>query len=217
MATAKKSATPAKRRVPARPPPEETPVVGGRFLVVALIVGVMVFIPFAPIPNSWFQKAAPAPTDTAAWKVGQTAEVSISVITADYNFLSCVSDKEVDGAHCAFKSTTSIWPRDQSAPLDDNKRGIIQPYWTYPDNKMILVAGFWANPVVAMRLHDEPPAGVPTKKLARFVVKCQMRFVGELSSVDVRWNPGQAWNKGNNGGAALVARPVSCSLVENQD
>ncbi len=217
MATAKQGSGATKRSVPARPPQEETPVVGGRFLAVALIVGLMVFIPFAPIPDSWFAKAAPAPADTSTWKVGQTAEVSVSVITADYNFLSCVSDKEVDGAHCAFKSQTAIWPPDPNAPLDDNKRDVIQPYWTFPDNKMILVAGFWANPVVAMRLHDEPPAGVPTKKLARFVVKCQMRFVGQAQGVDVRWNPGQPWNKGNNGGPAMVARPESCSLVENQD
>src|SRR5262249_51528415 len=104
-----------------------------------------------------------------------------------------------------------IWPRDPRTPIDDNKKSIIQPYRTWPDNKLVLVAGLWADPVVAMRLHREPPYVVPEKKLARFVVDCEMKFIGRIEDSKLRWGPGQQWQKE---GAAWVAKPTSCKLKD---
>lgn len=212
MAIAKKSPRPARRALAS--PVEETPVIGGRFLAAALIVGAMAFIPFAPLPNGWFERPSEKPTSTAAdWKVGGSAVVRISVVTGDFNTLACVSDQVVDGAHCGFRGETEIWPSAPGEPLDDNKKNVIQPYWTFPDNQMLMVAGLWAEPHVAMRLHQEPPAAVPAKKLARFVARCTLRFVGELPASKIRWGLGQQWSAG---AASVVARPDSCEIEKGE-
>jgi len=189
---------------------EEEPlaVMGGRFMIAALMVAAMVLLP--PLGRA-FEAKGPAPNDVAAWAPGAVSDVRITLITADYNKLGCAADKEFEGTHCAFKSETEVWPRDPTAPLDDNKKNIIQPYRTWPDNKLILVAGLWADPVVAMRLHREPPYAVAEKKLSRFVVDCHMRFLGRLESAKLRWGPGAPWQ---NEGAAMVARPESCKLKQ---
>jgi hypothetical protein len=135
--------------------------------------------------------------------------VRITLITADYNLLACAAEQSVAGKHCAYKTETEAWPRDPSEPIDDNKKNIIQPYRTWPDNKLVLVAGLWADPAVAMRLHREPPDGVAAKKLARFVVECRSKFIGRLDDPKLRWQPGQAWIRE---GAAFVAEPESCSI-----
>jgi hypothetical protein len=225
MATAvTKSAAPSSRGRPARPPSgphrararppgdEPTPVVGGRFVVAAAIIGAMIVIPFSPIGRA-LEPKGPAPTDVGRWNAGALSEVRITLVTADYNQLTCAADKAIEGTHCAYKSENEIWPRDPSQPLDDNKKSIIQPYRTWPDNKLVLVAGLWADPVVAMRLHREPAHAVPAKKLARFVVSCQMRFLGKLETPKLRWNSGGGWI---NEGAGWVARPESCKLYEDE-
>ncbi len=192
--------------------PEPTPVVGGRFLLAVLIVFVMVVVPMSKL-GDFFQKPGPGKTNTATWRKGNTTEVRITLVTSDYNNLSCASEKSLDGAHCAYKSESEGWPRAAGEPLDDNKKNIIQPYRTWPDNQLILVAGLWATPHVAMRLHDEPPAGVPAKKLARFVATCKVRFLGQLDGAKLHWNAGGKWM---NQPRAMVARALSCKVGEEK-
>ncbi len=190
--------------------PEPTPVVGGRFMIAAVIVALMAIIPNTRI-GDLFQKSAPDKTDTSQWRKGNTASVQITLVTADYDNLHCASAKALDGAHCGYKSETEIWPRDPSEPIDDNKKNIIQPYRTWPDNQLILVAGLWATPAVAMRLHDEPASGVAEKKLARFVATCQVRFLGELDGSKLHWQAGGKWLDQPH---ANVARALSCKIGE---
>jgi hypothetical protein len=199
----------AERPAPRRSvTPEGPPVVSGRFFIAALIVGAMLLIPFSPLAGV-IEKKGPGPTDTSTWKVGGTGDVRITLITADYNLLACASEQSIQGKHCAHKTETEPWPRDPSEPLDDNKKNIIQPYRTWPDNKLIFAAGLWADPALALRLHREPPEGVPAKKLARFVIECRSKFIGRLDDPKLRWAPGQAWIRE---GGALVAEPQSCSI-----
>jgi hypothetical protein len=184
--------------------------VSGRFLIAAL-VGAMLLIPFTPLAKLLERKDPQPATHAGDWKVGGRGRVNITVITADYNLLSCSSDKAIEGKHCANKSENEPWPRDPSEPLDDNKKNQIQPYRTWPDNKLILVAGLWAEPTVAMRLHNEPPGAVPQKKLARFIVGCDMKFIGRLDAPKLRWGPGGPWQ---NEGAAIVAEPITCEIAQ---
>lgn len=188
---------------------EPIPVIGGRFLIAAGFVMLMILIPFSPIGRA--EPKGPEGTNTEAWTPGGTGRVRITLITADYNKLTCAAEKELEGNHCQYKSESEAWPRDPSAPLDDNKRNVIQPYRTWPDNKLVLVAGLWADPVVAMRLHREPPYVIAEKKLARFVVDCEMKFLGKIEESKLRWGPGQQWQKE---GAAWVAKPTSCKLKD---
>jgi hypothetical protein len=81
-----------------------------------------------------------------------------------------------------------------------------------PANKLIMVAGLWAQPEVALRLYREPASGVEEEKLARFTVNCEVKFIGKLpNTAKLRWNPGQ-WVSPDMD--ALVARPESCKVAE---
>src|SRR5262245_35044663 len=74
--------------------PEEEPifVFGGRLLIAVALLAAMVVIPMSSVGNLFEPKEEIAPT--SAWSVGQTKTVAITLITADYNKLTCVSDKE---------------------------------------------------------------------------------------------------------------------------
>jgi hypothetical protein len=203
----------ARRRKKRREPIEEpTPVIGGRLLILGAAMIVLAIIPGSKL-GSLIEPKDPVDTTAVNWKVGGKATVGITLITADYNKLACASEQVIEGFHCAFKSESESFPRDPSAPLDDNKAKLIQPYRTPETNKLILVAGLWAQPDVALRLHREPTVGVDEEKLARFTVKCDVKFIGSLpmDKTKLRWNPGQ-WVTPDM--EAIVARPESCKIME---
>jgi hypothetical protein len=201
----------ARRRKRRKPVEEPTPVISGRLLIAGLIIMVLTFIPMSQL-SSVFEPKDPVDTTAKNWKVGGTATIGITLITADFNKLACASESAFDGTHCAFKSETESFPREPNAPLDDNKATIIQPYRTPDTNKLVLVAGLWAQPDVALRLHREPSAGIDEEKLARFTVKCDVKFVGMLAKGSkLRWNPGQWVEPDMN---AIVALPTSCKVME---
>lgn len=189
---------------------EPTPVIGGRFLLAALIIGALTVIPLSALGNL-FEPAEPPPTDTNAWQPGATATIRLTVVTADAASLTCASTQSFEGKHCAYKSESEVWPREPGAPLDDNKANVIQPYRTWLDNKLILVSGVWSHPSVAMRLHKEPPGNLPTDKLARFVVECKVHFPGKMDKPVLRWQPGQSWNTEQ---ATMVAISDDCREIE---
>lgn len=197
------------RRKPRRQ--EEPPqVIGGRFLIATAIVLVTTVVPFSAIGNILEPKDPTIPKPNT-WEVGGKATVAITLITADYNKLGCAYDKPVAGYHCGWKSENENWPRDPTRPLDDNKATVVQPYRTWLENQLILVGGLWATPAVATRLHREPTQGVDEDKLARFVVECQVTFVGKLDGAKLRWNAGQ-WT--NPDQTPMLARPDSCKLID---
>jgi hypothetical protein len=199
------------RTVSRRPSPEELPqVIGGRFLVAALILGALTVIPMSTLGNV-FEPAEPPPTDTSAWQTGQKATIRLTVVTADAPALTCASTQTFEGRHCAYKSQSEPWPRDPKEPLDDNKANIIQPYRTWLDNKLILVAGVWAQPSLAMRVHNEPVGNLPPDKLARFVTECKVHFAGPMEKPELRWQPGQSWGTEQ---ATQVAIVDSCQVID---
>jgi hypothetical protein len=196
-----------RRRVP---PDEPTPVISGRFLTASVLVLGLTVIPMSNI-GSLIEPKDPTIPKPNTWTVGTKAAVAITLITADYNKLFCASDKDYSGYHCGFKSETEQWPREPGKPLDDNKASVIQPYRTWLDNQLVLVAGLWSQPAVATRLHREPAGGVEEDKLARFVVECQVTFIAKMDGVKLRWGPGQWTNPDMN---PMLAKPESCKLIE---
>jgi hypothetical protein len=171
----------------------------------------MVFIPLSPL-SGWIEKKGPTATKEELWKLGTEATVHLTVVTADYNKLACAYPDAADGAHCAYVNDKQQWPADQNAPLDDNKKNIVQPYRTV-DGQLLMLKGLWAEPVVATRLHNEPPQGANENKLARFTVQCRVKFVAQWKQPLVRWVPGQAFSRQ---GDAMVAVPISCELLETK-
>jgi hypothetical protein len=189
---------------------EETQVVGGRFLVAALIMGALTVIPMSALGNL-FEPAEPPPTDTSSWVPGSKGMIRLTVVTADAASLTCASTQSFEGRHCAYKSESEVWPRDPEQPLDDNKALTIQPYRTWLDNKLILVSGVWSFPFTAYRLHQEPPGNLPSDKLARYVIECQVHFGGKMDKPALRWQPGQSWG---NEQPTMVAIADDCKTIE---
>ncbi|MCC6901054.1 MAG: hypothetical protein IT377_18895 [Polyangiaceae bacterium] len=199
----------ASTTVRRRRPKEPIPVASGHFLIAAALLGAMIVFPFSPLAN-WLSPPEKDSTDTSTWQVGNTGKAKVTLVTADYELLGCSHPDTFDGARCSHKADSEAHAKDPAAPLDDNGTNLIQPYRTWPDNKLVLIAGLWAEPNMALRLHREPSAGVDQKKLSRFVADCELKFVGRVENVKVRWSPGQAWVPE---GAAMIARPVRCSLA----
>jgi hypothetical protein len=188
------------------------PIIGGRLWIgIGMLVGLGALA--NPVLNGWVMHSLAPPEDLrtnfAAWKTGNQAEVRVTLVTADATRLSCAQAKEVDGAHCGYTSEHAIWPRGPETPPDDNGATLIQPYRTSPDNALILLEGLWAQPEVAMRLHREPPGGVQSKRLQRFDVTCQVKFLEQFDKVDLRWDVTGAWQPERN---AWVARVQSCTV-----
>lgn len=151
----------------------------------------------------------PANTDMSGWHVGGRSKVRLTVITMDYERLTCASETAFNGEHCEYKTETELFPKEPGAPVDDSKAHTIQPYRTYPDNQLILASGVWAQPEIATRLHREPWAGIPEQRQMRFVAECDVEFLGQFDNVKLRWKPDQAWN---NEAKAWAAKATSCRI-----
>lgn len=210
-AAATRSPKPKPRRAK-RPVAEETPVIAGRFLTAAALIGAITLLPMSCLGQQLEPKEPPA-SKVSEWKVGGKSTLRITLVTADYAGLACASDKEFAGKHCANKTESEPWPRDPNAPLDDNKANVIQPYRTWNDNRLVMVAGLWAMPALATRLHIEPPGNLLPEKLARFVTECEAHFVGEMDQPKLKWGPSSGWNADPGQKLVPVAVPDSCRLI----
>jgi hypothetical protein len=155
----------------------------------------------------------PAPTDMSAWRVGGRSKVRLTIITMDYERLTCASTTTFGTERCEYKAENQPFPREPGEPLDDSKKHIIQPYRTYPDNQLILVSGVWAHPATATRTHIEPWAGIPEQRQMRFVAECEVEFLGQMENVKLRWKPDQNWN---TEAKAWVAKSTSCKIGDTE-
>ncbi len=161
----------------------------------------------------------PANAVTSSWVTGAETDVYLTLIGADSYLLSCADPKEINGMHCAYEAPKKRWPRAESI-IDNNGRDIIQPYRTAPDNRLVMMAGLWATPELATRVHEEPPRAIRKEKLARFVARCRVRFIGGMEKPQLRWSPTgrfSAPGKGDyyNGRTEVpVAQAISCDIIE---
>jgi hypothetical protein len=198
------------RRRPRRDEPEPIPVLGGRLLTAAIAgFGMLVVFFF----EGSIKTPEPAPTDMSGWHVGGRSKVRLTVITMDYERLTCASEKSFGQEHCEYKAENQLFPREPGDPLDDSKKHIIQPYRTYPDNQLILASGVWSHPSTATRTHIEPWAGIPEQRQMRFVAECEVEFLGQLENVKLRWKPDQSWN---TEAKAWVAKTLSCKIGDTE-
>jgi hypothetical protein len=201
-----------KKPIPPRPPAVESkPILAGRlWIAVAMLLGLGLIA--NPKFNSCVQSYAPPEdlhTDFAKWREGNEADVRVTLITADSTRLACASATNPENVHCEYGADHNPWGRGPNDPADDNRPHIIQPYRTSPDNALILIAGLWAQPEVAMRLHREPPVAIPVKRQGRFDVTCRVKFLTKLDSVDLRWDVNATWQTEHG---AWVARALSCTV-----
>lgn len=207
-ATKKAPSGGAKGAPRSRAPEPEEPVLSGRLVWVVALFAAMVFIPLSPL-SGWIEKRGPSATKPEHWSLNTEGTVHVTIVTADYNKLSCAHPDAVGSGHCAFVDEKQAWASEPNAPLDDNKKNVIQPYRTV-DGQLLMIKGLWAEPAIATRLHDEPPQGVAENKLARFTAQCRVKFVAEWKQPLVRWVPGQAFSRQ---GDAMVAEPLECEVL----
>ena len=190
-------------------------LINTRVLILAAMLGFVALLAYPPL-NAWaaqfsdrvmapYRKAPP--TAQGEWKPGATALVDITVVTADVWRLSCASDQVIEGAHCTHHADKTRWAEDEAAPLDDNRKNVIQPYRTENGNLLITVSGLWAQPAIASRVHQEPPRLVQTKRQKRFTARCTVKFTGYLENAKLQWNQNSQWFDQDK---VIVARAEHC-------
>jgi hypothetical protein len=201
---------PAPAAPAGKPAPVKPELIGGRFIIALLLLGAIALVSWQWL-NAWVDRALhPRPRKASVtWTPGVEADVEITLITADAKRLSCASDTELEGVHCAYGANKRPWRRTPNAPFDDNDVNVIQPYRTADTNVLIMVSGLWAQPELAMRLHREPPNLADVDKHLRFVAYCRVRFVGELTTVSTRWDTTGKWTEEPK---AMLAKPIRCTL-----
>lgn len=192
-------------------PPEEEPILSGRLVVALALALAMSLLPSSGLGRI-ITKTSPRTADRATWTVGQKATIHLTIVTDDYEKLGCADKRKAKNqAHCAYKNEKERFPTAQGAPVDDNKATTLQPYRT-TDKNLLLAAGLWAQPEVAMRVHQEPSRGVSKSKLARFVVSCEAHFLEEWEGSLIRWAPSEKWS---NQGKAMVAELSDCTILKD--
>lgn len=192
-------------------PPEPEPILSGRMVVALALALAMSLLPSSGLGRI-ITKTSPQTADRATWVVGQKATVHLTIVTSDYEKLGCADKRTAKNqAHCAYKNEKERFPDAEEAPVDDNKATILQPYRT-TDKNLLLAPGLWAQPAVAMRLHEEPPQGVSQAKLARFVVACEATFLEEWEGSLIRWSPSEKWS---DQGKAMVANLSDCQILKD--
>lgn len=202
---------PQKAKSVVRASAEEEPILSGRMVIAVAFALAMSVIPVSGL-GQYITKTTPETAARSLWRVGQTANIHLTVVTSDYNHLACAMKDKIGEDHCEFKNEREKYPAREQDAVDDNKSIILQPYRT-TDRNLILAAGLWAQPEVAMRLHDEPPLVSSEKSLARFVVACDVKFLAEWKDAMVRWKQRERWS---NQGTAMVTEFQSCKILHEE-
>jgi hypothetical protein len=112
------------------------------------------------------------------WKVGDVADVEITLVKSDRTDLACAATDEVAGKHCAFEDKNKPWSKGPS--VDD--KVTLRPYTTV-DHLQFTAAGLWSDPAMAA---DKLPS-------TRFSVKCKLKVEGQTKTVFARWEQIGQW------------------------
>jgi hypothetical protein len=186
-------------------------------LVVSLVLLALIGVMSCDIVNArldrFSERQSGSVPDPAGWTPGAQHEIDLTLITKDEGRLDCSDDRELEGAHCGFKKDRTPYLAPADAPIDDNKADVIQPYRTAVGNHLVMVAGLWSTPALAMRHHQETPRGVAEKDLKRFVARCKLRFLGKWENLDMRWGSTAKWYAEKT---APIARAEWCDVVKGE-
>lgn len=144
---------------------------------------------------AWFGTESSSGPAAPKWKVGDTADLELTLVADDKKNLACSSGDDVVGAHCAFEDKAKPWSKGDNA--DDKK--VLKPYTT-TDHVQILAAGLWSDPAMTGTL----PA-------VRFSVKCKYKVEGKMKAASIRWASDGPWYDSKD----LYTGSISgCKLVQ---
>ncbi|MFT3769706.1 MAG: hypothetical protein QM820_30075 [Minicystis sp.] len=192
---AKAGGKPAAKRAGAKgarraaPPPQQGASLGKSMILFVVIIGGLA-AGFALLGSEKHQEQA-----KPKWKVGDVADVEITLVKNDRQDLACASADEINGKHCGFEANNKPWSKGDNA--DDKK--LLKPYTT-TDRVQFAAAGVWSEPALS---GDKLPA-------TRFSVKCKYKVEGMLKAMSVRWESTGQWFAGNDWYAGSVS---DCKIV----
>jgi hypothetical protein len=111
------------------------------------------------------------------WRVGQVAEIDITLVKDDAVELACGSTQEVNGKKCEYGTKS-----DKNAGLTDAT--MLKPYTT-ADGVNFAAAGLWSQPAL-------DKSKLPSD---RFTVHCKFKVEGMLKTPLVRWKQSAPWGE----------------------
>ncbi len=131
---------------------------------------------------------------------GSLVEAALTLITADRDDLSCALSADIGRYRCRFHRP--------GGPPASAGAGVLQPFVSL-DGVMYLVPDLFAQPALAARYWQEPPAGKSRQALRRFTASCRLRLLRQVDAVYVRFGPAAAWGPVPS---LWVAEALSCRV-----
>ncbi|MEQ9321527.1 MAG: hypothetical protein RIF41_20345, partial [Polyangiaceae bacterium] len=129
------------------------------------------------------------PVSRPKWKVGETKEVEITLVTTDHKNLACAMKDEIAGKYCAFEAQNKQGSKPSNAREAEN---LLQPYTTI-DRVQFMAAGVWTQPALKAKLDKENW----DRPSPRFTVKCKFKVEGTSKNAFVQWKGGEGWHPGS--------------------
>lgn len=150
--------------------------------------------------------------DPASWTTGTSTRVVLALKTQDAERHACATNQKFENYRCEYEANKRRGTKPPNEPVDDNQRFLLQPFKSALGNHPLLLGGVWYTPEVAMRRHREPARDRRAAQLQTFYAECEVSFVGNLESLDVRYDFGKGWSPLKN---VPVGRVDRCSILES--
>jgi len=185
------SETPASGSEEAAPSEGSTPAeIARRRIFIGLGVAAVVIIGAALA-----MKGTPQEPNTP----GSTVSADITLVTSDRADVDCAAATGVGSYNCGFS--------DENMPRNNAEKDKLKPFYT-TDRKLYLIPGLFLQPALAERYKAEPP-DKPRDLLKRFTAKCDLKILGRVGGVKVRWLATGTWS---NPEETEVATVVECKV-----
>jgi hypothetical protein len=130
---------------------------------------------------------------------GSTVAADITLITSDRNDVDCAAAAGIEPYRCGFSDENTTWNGEEKNKL--------KPFYT-TDRHLYLIPGLFLNQAVQDRFKSEPP-DKPRDQLKRFTAKCNLKILGKVGGVRVRWLNNSPWGDPQEVEAATV---VDCKV-----
>jgi len=130
---------------------------------------------------------------------GSTVSADITLITSDRNDVDCAAAAGIDKYHCGYTDESMAWKGEEKDKL--------RPYYT-TDRHLYLIPGLFLQPALEARYKSEPP-DKPRDMLKRFTAKCELKILGKVGGVKVRWLATGTWGNPEEVEAATV---IDCKV-----
>lgn len=130
---------------------------------------------------------------------GDVVAAEITLITSDRTDVECAAANGIGEYRCGYS--------DENTPAKGEEKNTLRPYYTV-DRHLYLVPGLFLNPAVQERFKSELP-DKPRDLLKRFSARCNLKLLGKVAGVRVRWIANSPWNPADEVDAATV---VDCKV-----